>query len=114
MRESVAHCSMPAPFIYGTLERVLGELKRSLFPRHTMRDPSLSPIFIAVGYVPVVVAKECVSIGVARHEAHFGFESFDGDKAFLSRSVIDPLVNRRKMQLLRKFQRPNHRLRWQT
>jgi hypothetical protein len=76
------------------LKKVLGELKGPFFPTHAMRNPDLATIFIAVGYVPVVVAKQCISIGVARYKTHFGFKPFDGHEAFLSRGVINPLVDR--------------------
>ena len=79
-----------------------------------MRDPGLSLVFIAREHIPVVIANQRVLVGILRYEAKYGLKSLRGHKALLGGGVVDPFIDRGKMQLLQQSQRPNDRLCWQA
>ena len=94
--------SAPAVIAARPQKTMLGQPQRALLPRHPVRDAGRAAELVAMGEVPVEVADQRLAVRVPRHEAEPLLDALDRDEALLAGGLVDPPVERRKMQGLER------------
>src|SRR5215204_2157247 len=93
----------------GRLEETLEQPDSALLPRHAVRDAGGVLELRPVLYVPPEVPEKGVLVGVLRPEAQLPLGLLDRDERVLRCRLVDPLVERRKPQLVEDFKAPDRR-----
>ena len=101
----------PANTIWVLLgEEHLGDAQDALLPRHAVGNAAGAFEALQIREIPLVIPQQGVLVAELRVETELLFGLFDADEGVLARGLVNPLVERREVQLFEKAQRPDDRL----